>query len=114
MTDEDRTTVELVRKAHPEVDQAVAFARASAQMVRQRQPDQLEPWLWQVANSNIAALRSFAAGIQRDKPAVLAGLTLEWSQEQTEGQITRLKLIKRSTYGRAKFDLLRQRVLHVG
>ena len=112
VTDDDRTAVGLMRTAHAEVEQAVTFAQGFAQMVRQRQPDRLEPWLWQVANSTVAALRSFAAGIQRDKPAVLAGLTLEWSQGQTEGQITRLKLIKRSTYGRANFDLLRQRVLH--
>jgi transposase len=114
ITEEDRTVVAHLRTAHPEVEQAVTFAQAFAQMIRERQPDLLESWLWQVANSNVAALRSFAAGIQRDKPAVLAGLTLESSQGQTEGQITRFKLIKRSTYGRANFDLLRQRVLHAG
>lgn len=57
-------------------------------------------------------LRSFARGLGRDEAAVRAGLDLPWSQGQTEGQITRLKLIKRQGYGRASFDLLRQRVLH--
>ena len=44
--------------------------------------------------------------------AVVAGLHLPWSQGQTEGQITKLKLLKRSMYGRAAFDLLKQRVLY--
>jgi hypothetical protein len=51
-------------------------------------------------------------GVQQDKDAVLAGLTLPWSNGPVEGQVNRLKLIKRSMYGRAKFDLLKLRVLH--
>ena len=51
-------------------------------------------------------------GVQQAKDAVLAGLTLPWSNGPVEGQVNRLKLIKRSMYGRAKFDLLKLRVLH--
>ena len=58
-------------------------------------------------------MESFAKGIQQDKEAVLAGLTLPWSQGPLEGHVNRLKLIKRSMYGRAKLPLLRARVLHV-
>jgi transposase len=112
VTEAAQQTVARVRTAHPEIDQAVQLTLEFATMVRTRQSAQLEPWLWRVANSEIAALRSFAAGIQRDKAAVLAGLTLEWSQGQVEGQITRLKLLKRGMYGRAKLDLLRQRMLY--
>ena len=57
-------------------------------------------------------MRSFAAGIRRDYAAVEAALTLEWNNGMVEGHITRLKLVKRSMYGRAGFALLRQRVLH--
>ncbi|NJK46319.1 MAG: transposase [Pleurocapsa sp. SU_196_0] len=53
----------------------------------------------------------FSSGLQRDFRAVSAGLTLPWSNAQTEGQVTRLKLIKRQRYGRASFDLLRRCVL---
>jgi transposase len=60
----------------------------------------------------IRELNSFVAGLERDKAAVVAGLTLPYSNGQTEGQITKLKLIKRMMYGRAGFPLLRQRVLH--
>lgn len=57
-------------------------------------------------------LESLALSNNSQALAVQAGLSLPWSQGQTEGQITRLKLIKRQGYGRARFDLLRQRVLH--
>jgi transposase len=49
--------------------------------------------------------------LKRDYDAVKAGLTLEWSNGQTEGQVHRLKLLKRQMYGRGRFDLLRKRVL---
>jgi hypothetical protein len=62
--------------------------------------------------SQLPEVKSFAKGIQQDKAAVLAGLTLPWSNGTLEGHVNRLKLIKRSMYGRAKLPLLRQRVLH--
>lgn len=61
--------------------------------------------------TGIQEVRSFAAGLERDKAAVAAALSLPYSNGQTEGQVGRLKFIKRSAYGRAKLDLLRQRVL---
>lgn len=82
------------------------------QMVRERHADQLEAWLSDAETSASAELIGFAQGIRRDRQAVDAGLTLEWSQGQTEGQVNRLKMAKRQMYGRAKLDLLRQRVLH--
>jgi transposase len=63
-------------------------------------------------SSGIDALAHFARGLQDDLVAIRAGLTLEWSNGVTEGQIHRLKLVKRQGYGRAGFALLRQRVLH--
>jgi transposase len=112
ITQHEQNLVHRLRTAHTVVEAAVQWTQAFAAMVRQRQPEHLEPWLWQVANSEVASLRRFAAGIQRDKAAILAGLTLEWSQGQVEGQVNRLKLVKRSMYGRANFDLLRLRVLN--
>jgi transposase len=82
-------------------------------MVRERTGEDLDAWLDKVQESHLPEFDSFATGIQRDKAAVLAGLTLSWSNGPTEGHVNRLKVIKRSMYGRAKFDLLRQRVLHV-
>jgi transposase len=80
-------------------------------MIRKRNASGLEPWLAQAASSGIPELRTFAAGIKRDQAAVLAALTHDWSQGQVEGQIHRLKLLKRQSYGRAGFELLRHRVL---
>jgi transposase len=58
------------------------------------------------------ALRDFAANLQRDLGAVQAALDLPWTTSPAEGQINRLKMLKRSMYGRAGFKLLRARVLH--
>ncbi len=81
------------------------------QMMREHAGQQLEIWLCSVEESTLPELQSFAKGIQQDKAAVLAGLTLPWSNGPLEGHVNRLKLIKRSMYGRAKIRLLRQRVL---
>jgi transposase len=66
----------------------------------------------QVTDSGLRDVQRFAQGLERDKEEVLAGLTLIYSNGQVEGQINKLKLIKRQGYGRAGFPLLRQRVLH--
>jgi len=80
-------------------------------MVRERTGEQLDAWLEAVQASQLDALASFVSSIQQDIDAVLAGLTLPWSTGPLEGHINRLKLLKRSMYGRAGFDLLRRRVL---
>ena len=80
-------------------------------MLRTRQGAHLDDWIKRAKESGIPELRSFAKGLLKDYDAVLAGLTLPWSQGQTEGQIQRLKFLKRQMYGRASFPVLRQRVL---
>ena len=65
-----------------------------------------------VEASSFRDVKRFVQGLQRDKEEVLAGLTLVYSNGQVEGQINKLKLLKRTMYGRAGFPLLRQRVLH--
>jgi transposase len=81
-------------------------------MLRTRTGEQLDVWLEQVRASQIRELQSFVLGIERDKVAVRAGLTLSTSNGLVEGKVNQLKLIKRMMFGRAKFPLLRQRVLH--
>jgi transposase len=58
-------------------------------------------------------LTAFITKLRQDAEAVAAALELPHSQGQTEGQINRLKLVKRTMYGQAKFDLLHQRILYV-
>ena len=78
---------------------------------RRRHPDRLDR---RSADGAPAAspLSSFAAGIAADRAAVRAALTQTWSNGQTEGQITKLKLVKRQMYGRANIDLLQARLVH--
>jgi len=108
---QDQHTLDLLKQTHPQVKVACELAQAFALMVRKRNASELEPWLEDAAESGIPELRTFATGIKRDQAAILAALTYEWSQGQVEGQVNRLKLIKRQAYGRAEFDLLRHRVL---
>jgi transposase len=61
----------------------------------------------------LVPLRRFATGLRADYDAVKAGLTLRWSNGPVEGQINRLKMLKRSIFGRAKIDLLSRRFLLV-
>jgi len=77
-------------------------------MVRNHSADALAPWLAEAAGSE---LRAFATGLRQDEQAVRAALLLPWSSGQVEGQVTRLKLVKLQSYGRAKLDLLKARLL---
>jgi transposase len=72
----------------------------------------LDQWLAEADDCGIKEFAALSRSFRTDYQAIKAGLTLPWSTAQCEGQITRVKLIKRMGYGRAKPDLLRQRVLH--
>lgn len=108
---EESQELERLRQASPEIEAAYQLIQAFLQMIRNRTGQHLDDWLNTAENSGLPEFVVFAAGIRQDYAAVKAGLTLIWNNGQTEGHITRLKLIKRSMYGRAKFDLLRLRVL---
>ena len=112
LSSEEQETLALLRSVHSEVDQAYELVQQFAHMLRTRTGEQLDDWLEKVRASQIRALQSFVLGVQRDKAAVLAGLTLPQNNGLVEGQVNKLKLIKRMGYGRAGFPLLRQRVLH--
>jgi transposase len=96
----------------PQVAQAYELIQAFTTMLRERGGERLDEWLERVEKQEIAELQSFAQGLKKDYEAVKAGLTLEWSNGQTEGQVNRLKFLKRQMYGRGSFTLLRKRVLH--
>ncbi|MDQ3256438.1 MAG: transposase [Acidobacteriota bacterium] len=77
-----------------------------------RQADKLTAWMQEAQHSKLTELENFVTVLCRDEAAVRAAATSEWSNGQTEGQINRLKFLKRQMFGRAKFDLLKARVLH--
>lgn len=91
--------------------EAVVLAQDFADLVRRRQPSQLESWLRRAATSALPRFRPFAKGLRADIAAVQAAVTLPWSQGPIEGQINRLKMLKRQMYGRARLDLLARRFL---
>jgi transposase len=96
----------------PQIAQTSELIQEFTTMLRERGGERLDEWLERVEKQGIAELQSFAQGLKKDYEAVKAGLTLSWSNGQTEGQVHRLKLIKRQMYGRGSFTLLRKRVLH--
>jgi excisionase family DNA binding protein len=99
-------------QARPTLKRAYDLVQDFMKMVRKREGYRLDAWLEQVAASDLPELQSFAAGVEKDRDAVKAGRTTPVNNGQTEGQVTKLKLIKRQMYGKAGFALLRQRVLH--
>jgi transposase len=96
---------------HPVFAEAMGLAQDFAQLVRNRQPDQLEPWLARAASSVSEAFQRFAKRLRDDDDSVKAGVTLPWSNGPVEGHINRLKMLKRQMFGRAKLDLLSRRFL---
>jgi transposase len=105
--------LDQVRRFDEGYETAYQLAQDFRVMVTKRQEGALHRWLTEANLSGIAELQSLAAGILRDFDAVRAALTLPYSNGQTEGQVNKLKSLKRQMYGRANFDLLRKRVLHV-
>lgn len=110
---EDRPLVEALLARSTEVRAAADLARDFRQIIRHRQSNRLEDWAGRAQQAAAPReLMTFAKGLKADWAAVQAALSMEWSNGQVEGQVNRLKMIKRQMYGRAGFDLLRQRVLH--
>ena len=85
--------------------------RSFAQMLTERQGERLPQWLDAVRRDDLPSLHTLAAGIERDRNAVIAGLTLPWKSGVVEGHVNRIKMLKRQMFGRAGFALLRKRVL---
>lgn len=81
-------------------------------MVREQKAGELGAWLSLCSGSEIGGFDTFATGLRQDYAAVRAALSEPWSNGQAEGQINRLKTIKRQMYGCASFNLLRKRVLY--
>jgi transposase len=112
LDDEEIAYLQKLRAGHDHIESACQLSQDFAYLLRERQGTQLDAWIERVTASGIDELQRFAAGLLADEAAVRAGLAMAWSNGQTEGQVNRLKLVKRQMYGRANFDLLRQRVLH--
>lgn len=94
-----------------EVQSRYQLAQRFFSISQERKADQIEDWLMDAEDSGFKQLSNFAFGLHEDQDAVHNALLYPWSNGQTKGQVTRLKMIKRQMYGRANFDLLRIRIL---
>jgi hypothetical protein len=95
----------------PHIAALVEHVRVFATLLTQRRATELHTWMSTVDDSDLPALHGFVRGLRKDLAAVIAGLTLPYSNGPIEGANTKVKLLKRQMYGRAGFALLRQRIL---
>jgi len=101
-------TIAIIQEAVPDLTRARDLLDRFHRIIQRRKDKRLEQW---IEDANRGLMKSFASGIVQDQTAVMAALTEPWSNGQTEGQNTKLKLVKRQMYGRASLDLLRARLL---
>ena len=112
-TAQEQDTLTLLPGLHPDIATITALLDRFVDLIRTRDPEhareRLGGWMADAERSAIPELTAFVTKLRQGVEAVVAGLILPYSQGQTEGRVNKLKLIKRSMYGRANFDLLRQR-----
>jgi transposase len=111
ISDKEKRALERMLSADGIVATVYQFVQQFTSMIRQREATRLTPWIQEALRSGVPALARFARHLLNDFAAVQNALLLPWSNGQVEGQIHRLKLVKRQMYGRANFDLLRRRVI---
>jgi hypothetical protein len=109
---EHRQFVDALCAIEPEIAEASSLACEFLGLIHRRDVDRFDGWLARAQDSKSSELRRFAGGLTADLSAVRAAFQSPWSSGQVEGQINRLKFLKRQMYGRANLDLLRARVLH--
>src|SRR4051812_34939800 len=107
----DAEQLNRLRTQHVALTDGITLAEEFVAMIRAGQPERFDPWLAQAQNSALPAFRNFARKLDSDYDAVRGAMTSPWSTGQVEGQINRLKMIKRQMFGRANFDLLNRRFI---
>jgi transposase len=120
-SEEETITLKRLKAVHQITERCCTLFEHFAGMLRdneQRSEEQMreriEEWIGEAKASGVTELKAFAVKLFQDMEAVVAATVMPYSQGQTEGRVNKLKLIKRSMYGRGKFDLLRQRVMYAG
>jgi hypothetical protein len=111
-TEGEQETLEAFLRVNPRLAQGYELKSRFQTLLAERDLPALEPWLQAAETSELPSFRSVAQSFRQDADAITAALTTPWSTGPCEGQICRVKLIKRLGYGRAKLDLLRQRIWH--
>jgi len=112
LTAHQQRQLDQMCQASEDLSTAYELSQDFLGILKGRRAHELKDWIRAAKSSQVTELKSFAKSVQQDYAAIYAACSLPWSQGQVEGQINRLKCIKRQMYGRAQFDLLRLRVLH--
>ena len=107
LTDEEKARISQVKARSAQLSKAAGHVTAFAEMMTGRHGERLPGWITAVDLDDLPHLHSFTSGIRRDQAAVTNGLTLEHSSGAVEGNVCRIKALKRQMYGRASLDLLR-------
>ena len=111
LDDDEKAGLARARERCPHLDALAGHVTEFAKILTGLHGDRLDDWIAAVEADDQPDLHSFARGLKHDHDAVLNGLTLPWSSGVVEGNVNRLKMLKRQMYGRATFELLRKRVL---
>ena len=111
LTSAERLLLDQVLADDSELATGHALLQRFRQLIATRDLPALAPWLADAHASGLASFDSFARGVEADRAAVEAALSLPWSTGPVEGHVHRVKLLKRRGYGRAKLDLLRRLIL---
>jgi transposase len=111
LDDHEQTRLQEILARSRHLEAASGHVAAFAEIMSGRHGDQLADWIGKVEADELPDLHSFVAGVRRDRQAVTNGLTLPYSSGAVEGNVNRIKMLKRQMYGRANLDLLRKRVL---
>ena len=112
LTPEEQMYRSALLDENPAIREAQQLAADFGALVRAKDRPALAIWFDRAETSALPEIRSFATGLRRDQAAVEAATTSVWSNGQVEGQVNRLKALKRQMFGRAKLDLLRKRFLY--
>lgn len=95
----------------PELKIAQQLVLEFYRILKTQNKSQLSSLFTRVHESGSAELRCVAAGMEADAAAICEAISSRWSNGVVEGHVNRLKMLKRQMYGRAGFELLKQRVM---
>jgi len=111
---DEKKFLESLSQVSGQAQEISQLIRKLVEIIKRQDENGLTVWLQQAQNSQVKEIRGFAFGLTKDEAAVRQAVISQWSNGQTEGQVNRLKTIKRQMFGRANFDLLKARVLYQG
>ena len=111
LTETQAKSLAQIHNVASRLEESIRLAQEFARLVRQQGADEFDSWLDRASHAESGPLKSFAHGLSQDHKAVHAALSLPFSNGRVEGQVNRLKCLKRQMYGRAKLDLLERRLV---